>query len=65
VGAYADAMAAAVSERSGLEVVAAKDVASAASALEERATRGVVFLKASRGARLERVIDIIQDGCPG
>ncbi|MEC9441162.1 MAG: UDP-N-acetylmuramoyl-tripeptide--D-alanyl-D-alanine ligase [Myxococcota bacterium] len=65
VGTYADAMAAAVSERSGLEVVAAKDVASAASALEERTTRGVVFLKASRGARLERVIDIIQDGCPG
>ena len=64
VGAYAAAMVDAIEGQDGLNVIAAKDVAQAASALEEHAGRGVVFLKASRGARLERVIDIIQDGCP-
>lgn len=63
VGLYAQQMADAARgvRAEGLEVVAAASVEEAARALDARAP-SMVFLKASRGARLERVIDLVQDG---
>ena len=59
VGELAPEMARAAASVSRVSVLAARDVAHAAELVLEQGEGGVVFLKASRGARLERVIDII------
>ena len=62
VGEFADDMVRAAREAGReIEVVGAKDPDGVAAYLRDVST-GVVFLKASRGARLERVIELIQDG---
>jgi UDP-N-acetylmuramoyl-tripeptide--D-alanyl-D-alanine ligase len=63
VGEYAEEMAAAAQERGhgGLIAHAARDVAQAAVVLGSM-DPAIVFLKASRGARLELVIEQVQDG---
>lgn len=60
VGPYADAMAAAVTAAKGtnVEIVSATDVVDAARSIRKTGP-GLVFLKASRGARLERIIDML------
>lgn len=65
VGPHAEAMREAALEVGSpqvVEIVACEDAATAAKWLTKH-ERGVIFLKASRGARLERLIEIIQDGC--
>lgn len=63
VGAFAADMAAKAREvgHPDLLIYDAKDVEQAAAILDT-IPQGLVFLKASRGARLERVLDLVQDG---
>lgn len=63
VGPFATPMAELARElaSANLTVIAADDVEAAAQALATL-PQGLFFLKASRGARLERILDIVQDG---
>ena len=62
VGRYAAGMKQAASRiESNVEVVACEDLEEVARWLTKH-ERGVIFLKASRSARLERLMEIIQDG---
>ncbi|MFB6264711.1 MAG: UDP-N-acetylmuramoyl-tripeptide--D-alanyl-D-alanine ligase, partial [Bradymonadaceae bacterium] len=62
VGDRADRMADAAREAADdVEVVAVDDAGTAGEWLAERDERGMVWLKASRSARLERVIEVLEE----